>query len=71
VKGDHPANGPLARRPRFPRIAREPAVAVARTSQHDLRIRRIDRNLSAQGILEIADGREGLAPVTADFEPAT
>src|SRR5207244_1419268 len=63
MKGEHLAGRPRAERPRFSRIAREPAAATARTGQNEVWIRRIDRDLSAQRIFEIADGRESFAPI--------
>ena len=52
------------------RIAGQSALAAARADEHEAGIGGVDRDLAGEGILEIADGREGPAPVATDLQPA-
>ncbi len=67
MESEHLTLRPRASRPRNARIVRHLAPAAARANEHEAGIGGIDRNLAGEGILEIADGREGPAPVATDL----
>ena len=69
METDHFSLGAITLCPRLTRVTGDVTLPIPRAHEHDLRVRRVDGNLTEERLSEIPDGLKRLAAIAADPKP--